>query len=956
MAGPSRGGEGRRGSGRRRRSEVSSCPSAATGISSGRHSGRMGGSLRDSATTGSGRRRRRPPSPVTTLASMDPDEMRNGGVDPDGNTAYSSRGGAASPDGGGNGPVGDEEEFASSRRSRRLASIERRAQRKGDSEQKQKEKDEQKGALVVADAASRSHKGSRKSERRGSSRGEGELSSEAKRYAARARQKASLMTNHDFQSRNGRSSGCSGGRSGGRSGKESKSVSKTTKASKGSKQSKSTGKTTKESSTTGEPSWISGQMSISNQSATSKAGTKADATLAGTLAGTQTGTLEGTLEETFISGALSVSKKSYRSNIDSKTRSWNYERGNIYRDEEEDVGEAEEEEEAYEEWTASTSTLPDMTDRTIGGLSGRTSVSSMTSTDSYVREQRYLHQLKLEELQARRELRAEQRRRAMAMGEYFDDGTCEEEDTVFIGADESGLGSFAAGTYDQTRTSGRSSRRSSSRRSSGRSRRSSQCSATHDQIKAARQTYDESYNQSSRDRSCRTRASRSSSRHSSRRSSQDGTPVYQREECCIKHPAVLLQSQTNVNVWTCERYIKDEESGRWHTAKMVCRACLDEAAEDGRYERQRKDRAKDDPKSYRSIALTARTEDSYYSDESDEDMAGSTSSPEGSSVPSDGTWTKAATVGVRPLEDQTPLEREAEAQRRRFVRRLAARAYHFPGNSWWEDWVQYTKNTHLVFGIFLHHRLHPVTSRERCVILLGSVAVGMMMSNIIYLWFVHYEFRKDDVVLNLWGLDVTKLMVTLWTVGSMAHTGFDLAIWHIKACTACRYFGGGHVHDGAVRCGRRVGVTIVLITLAFSSYLVLLRASEDYEAAQAEALAEAGDKLEGLDDDAVKRQGESFLSSVTLGGGAEHFDFLLGYIIEFVLAVFVYNPLILTVVFTGVLGCNGRIPILGGRPREVAREERYARKRQQYTMPRVLKLGDVEYEADGWGDPPATNF
>jgi hypothetical protein len=56
--------------------------------------------------------------------------------------------------------------------------------------------------------------------------------------------------------------------------------------------------------------------------------------------------------------------------------------------------------------------------------------------------------------------------------------------------------------------------------------------------------------------------------------------------------------------------------------------------------------------------------------------------------------------------NQTPLEREAEAQRRRFIRRLAARAYHFPGNTWCEDWTQYIANTHIVFGIFFHHPLH----------------------------------------------------------------------------------------------------------------------------------------------------------------------------------------------------------------------------------------------------------
>lgn len=304
------------------------------------------------------------------------------------------------------------------------------------------------------------------------------------------------------------------------------------------------------------------------------------------------------------------------------------------------------------------------------------------------------------------------------------------------------------------------------------------------------------------------------------------------------------------------------------------------------------------------------------------------------------------------MENQTPLEREAELQKLRFVRRLAARACHFPGNSWFEDWIQYTSNTHLVVGIFFHHPLHPVTGRERCVILLGSMAIGLLLSNLIYLWFVHAEFGMDDTVLSLRFLDVTKLMITLWTLGSAIHSVFDLGVWHIKACTLCRYREGNYVSDGAVKCGRTAGMTIVFFTAAFATYLVLLRASEDKK--NSFQVDNSGDEIQ---DDGG---GESFIQPISsLAGGAQYYHFLLGYIIEFVLAVFVYNPLILTIIFTGVLGCNGRIPILGGRPREVMREQRYAMRRQRYTMPQKLKLGDEEYEADMWGELSqnlATNF
>ena len=63
------------------------------------------------------------------------------------------------------------------------------------------------------------------------------------------------------------------------------------------------------------------------------------------------------------------------------------------------------------------------------------------------------------------------------------------------------------------------------------------------------------------------------------------TPVYQLEECCIKHPHVLLQDQTNVNIWTCMRYCKDPKTGRWVTVKKVCVQCLGEMDGEDEYEK-----------------------------------------------------------------------------------------------------------------------------------------------------------------------------------------------------------------------------------------------------------------------------------------------------------------------------------------------------------------------------------
>ncbi len=68
---------------------------------------------------------------------------------------------------------------------------------------------------------------------------------------------------------------------------------------------------------------------------------------------------------------------------------------------------------------------------------------------------------------------------------------------------------------------------------------------------------------------------------------------------------------------------------------------------------------------------------------------------------------------------------------------------------------------------------------EWCVILLRSVSVGLLVSNLIYLWFVHVDFGMDGTILSLGphnSLNMTKLMIALWTLGNFVHTCFDLLV------------------------------------------------------------------------------------------------------------------------------------------------------------------------------------
>jgi len=283
---------------------------------------------------------------------------------------------------------------------------------------------------------------------------------------------------------------------------------------------------------------------------------------------------------------------------------------------------------------------------------------------------------------------------------------------------------------------------------------------------------------------------------------------------------------------------------------------------------------------------------------------------------------------------QTPEEMEEEEATNRLKRRLAARAYHFPGNTWWQDWMQYLSNTHTVLGLFFHHPLHPMGFQERLVILFGSIAIGLTISNFTYLFFVHNGVNVEEELFtvnsrhsDLTGIPVvsiTKLMVTLWTLGSFVHTCFDLGLWHMKACTLCRYH--GRIDEHLVQRGRVVGLFIVMIAMGLGGYAVLLRATIEYE----------GDGSVG--DEAQ----ESIINNEVYNIKIEDkrsFAFLLGYLVEFVLALFVYYPIAVTILFSGVLGCGGRVPILGGRPREMKRELRYEMSKRQ---PKILKAVNIE--------------
>ena len=70
----------------------------------------------------------------------------------------------------------------------------------------------------------------------------------------------------------------------------------------------------------------------------------------------------------------------------------------------------------------------------------------------------------------------------------------------------------------------------------------------------------------------------------------------------------------------------------------------------------------------------------------------------------------------------------------RLIKALSAQAYHLPGYTYWEDWKQYCYNNHPMFGICLHHKLHPIGWGMRALCFIASIVFGLVITNIVWMW------------------------------------------------------------------------------------------------------------------------------------------------------------------------------------------------------------------------------
>lgn len=249
---------------------------------------------------------------------------------------------------------------------------------------------------------------------------------------------------------------------------------------------------------------------------------------------------------------------------------------------------------------------------------------------------------------------------------------------------------------------------------------------------------------------------------------------------------------------------------------------------------------------------------------------------------------------------------------------LVRRSYHIPGNNVYEDWTMWFRNNHIVFGICLHHKLHPLETWERILQLLASTSFGLVATSLVYEAYSEFPGVMGTPVAaetlapitDLFNTRITVGAILLWTAGGFLHSLFDMLIWHVMAC-ACCHPGGQYYRPDREHCkdiGSYMLIPIIVSLLMVAAYFVLLRATRGEVVLQTDDLNYQEDQLENIQWDDIQ--------------GIQSFSFLFKYGTELLLAWFVYFPILGSLFFSGILGCNGKIPILGGRPRDMERIRR----------------------------------
>jgi len=158
-------------------------------------------------------------------------------------------------------------------------------------------------------------------------------------------------------------------------------------------------------------------------------------------------------------------------------------------------------------------------------------------------------------------------------------------------------------------------------------------------------------------------------------------------------------------------------------------------------------------------------------------------------------------------------------------------------------------------------------------------------------------------------------------------------LWHMIACGYCQ-----NKKRNYNNAGWNVAMAVVSIFVAGASFVVLYRAYENDEVAGEEQLLKIIDDSNstfsiGNEDVEFSHRPMTMETIMALRQGNPDFRFLYGYLVELGLSLFLFTPIIQTIVFSGIFGCRGRLPLIGGRPRSVMLENERVKKLARKELP-----------------------
>eukprot|EP00545_Synedropsis_sp_CCMP1620_P001019 CAMPEP_0119005200 /NCGR_PEP_ID=MMETSP1176-20130426/1580_1 /TAXON_ID=265551 /ORGANISM="Synedropsis recta cf, Strain CCMP1620" /LENGTH=312 /DNA_ID=CAMNT_0006956977 /DNA_START=112 /DNA_END=1050 /DNA_ORIENTATION=- len=280
-------------------------------------------------------------------------------------------------------------------------------------------------------------------------------------------------------------------------------------------------------------------------------------------------------------------------------------------------------------------------------------------------------------------------------------------------------------------------------------------------------------------------------------------------------------------------------------------------------------------------------------------------------VQGDGLWTEIeieennAYVGqsVRNLINSQPGLSDAD---KLIIQRLAMKAFHIPGNSYWEDWVMFVRNNHILLSFFLSHPLHPFGRKERALNLVASLSFGLAATSSVTLWYYYNDKAMNETVISLFGaINISHGMITTAIFGGLCNVFFDFFIWFLQVCPLCQP--GSPIADNLsdhtkffwLWMGSNTAFIVTGVAICLALNVICIRAS--YE--------DDGDA-------------EGYAHSI------EDYSFLGSFFLEVIATQFIMFPIVAFTIFSGVLGCF-TLPGLGGRPYQVNKMETRMRKQRQ---------------------------